>query len=92
MKKNFLLVILGILFFAFSTRTVAEENCKVTVADYSKICITLTYGDDIRVTDVETEKGKLVSEGKWDYKNNCEKAKVTEEKAETEEAEDGNDN
>ena len=58
MKKNFLLVILGILFFAFSTRTVAEENCKVTVADYSKICITLTYGDDIRVTDVETEKGK----------------------------------
>ena len=41
---------------------------------------------------VETEKGKLVSEGKWDYKNNCEKTEVSEEKAETEEAEDGNDN
>ncbi len=39
----------------------------------------------------ETEKGKLVAEGKWDYKNNCEKAAVAE-KAETEETEDGNDN
>ena len=41
---------------------------------------------------VETEKGKLVSEGKWDYKNNCEKAEVSEEKTETEEEEDGNTN
>ena len=39
---------------------------------------------------VETEKGKLVSEGKWDYKNGCEKA--FEEKAETEEAENGDNN
>ena len=41
---------------------------------------------------VETEKGKLVSEGKWDYKNNCEKTEVSEEKAEKEEAENGNNN
>ena len=48
----------------------------------------------------ETEKGKLVAEGKWDYKNNCEKGSFTEEEkeevseetAETEETEDGNDN
>ena len=40
----------------------------------------------------ETEKGKLVSEGKWDYKNNCKKAEISEEKSETEEAENGNDN
>ena len=32
---------------------------------------------------VNTEKGKLVAEGKWDYKNGCEKA--TEESSETEE-------
>lgn len=41
---------------------------------------------------VETEQGKLVAEGKWDYKNHCEKAEVMEEKSETEEAENGNDN
>ena len=40
----------------------------------------------------ETEKGKLVAEGKWDYKNNCEKAEIGEEKAETEETEDGDNN
>ncbi len=40
----------------------------------------------------ETEKGKLVAEGKWDYKNNCEKAVVTEEKTPEEEICDGNDN
>ncbi len=40
----------------------------------------------------ETEQGKLVAEGKWDYKNCCEKAVVTEEKAGTEATEDGNDN
>lgn len=41
----------------------------------------------------ETEKGKLVAEGKWDYKNDCEKAVSSEEKpAETEDTEDGNDN
>ena len=39
---------------------------------------------------VETEKGKLVAEGKWDYKNGCEKA--FEEKAEMEETEDGDNN
>ncbi len=39
---------------------------------------------------VETEKGKLLAEGKWDYKNGCEKA--FEEKAETEETEDGDNN
>ncbi len=38
----------------------------------------------------ETEKGKLVSEGRWDYKNGCEK--TSEEKEETGENEDGNDN
>ena len=38
----------------------------------------------------ETEKGKLVAAGKWDYKNNCEK--TSEEKEETGENEDGNDN
>ena len=39
---------------------------------------------------VETEKGKLVAEGKWDYKNGCEK--TFEEKAETEETENGDNN
>ncbi len=39
---------------------------------------------------VETEQGKLVGEGKWDYKNNCEKI---EEPAKAEEvAEDGDGN
>lgn len=38
----------------------------------------------------ETEKGKLVAAGKWDYKNNCEKTSA--EKEETGENEDGNDN
>jgi phosphatidylglycerol:prolipoprotein diacylglycerol transferase len=38
----------------------------------------------------ETEKGKLVAEGKWDYKNGCEK--TFEEKAETEETENGDNN
>ncbi len=45
----------------------------------------------------ETEKGKLQGEGKWDYKNNCEKGAVTEEdeeevteEAEAEEIKDGN--
>ena len=38
----------------------------------------------------ETEKGKLVAEGKWDYKNGCEK--TFEEKSETEETEDGDNN
>ena len=38
----------------------------------------------------ETEKGKLVGQGKWDYKNNCEK--VSEEKTKAEETEDGNNN
>ena len=38
----------------------------------------------------ETEKGKLVAAGKWDYKNNCEK--TFEEKEETGENEDGNYN
>ena len=33
----------------------------------------------------ETEKGKLQGEGKWDYKNNCEKCLVAEENIETEE-------
>lgn len=41
---------------------------------------------------VETEKGKLVAEGKWDYKNNCKKAEIFCEKAEAEVNEDGNDN
>ena len=41
---------------------------------------------------VETEKGKLVAEGKWDYKNNCEKTEISEEKEETGENKDGNDN
>ena len=40
----------------------------------------------------ETEKGKLVAEGKWDYKNNCKKAEISEEKSETEEAENGDNN
>ena len=40
----------------------------------------------------ETEKGKLVSAGKWDYKNGCEKLKIIEEKTEAEVNEDGNDN
>ena len=48
----------------------------------------------------ETEEGKLVAESKWDYKNCCEKgsfteeetAEASEEKAETEETEDGNNN
>ena len=38
----------------------------------------------------ETEKGKLVAAGKWDYKNNCEKTSA--EKEEMGENEDGNDN
>ena len=38
----------------------------------------------------ETEKGKLVAEGKWDYKNGCEK--TFEEKTKTEETEDGDNN
>ena len=38
----------------------------------------------------ETEKGKLVAAGRWDYKNNC--AKTSAEKEETGENEDGNDN
>lgn len=38
----------------------------------------------------ETEKGKLVAAGKWDYKNNCEKNSA--EKEETGENENGNDN
>ena len=38
----------------------------------------------------ETEKGKLVAAGKWDYKNNCEKTSA--EKEETGENENGNDN
>lgn len=38
----------------------------------------------------ETEKGKLVAAGRWDYKNNCEKTSA--EKEETGENEDGNDN
>ncbi|MBR2041976.1 MAG: prolipoprotein diacylglyceryl transferase [Oscillospiraceae bacterium] len=33
----------------------------------------------------ETEKGRLQGEGKWDYKNNCEKGLVTEEDTITEE-------
>ncbi len=49
----------------------------------------------------ETEKGRLQGEGKWDYKNNCEKGLVTEEdtlteeiqeKTKAEEDENGNDN
>ena len=38
----------------------------------------------------ETEKGKLVAAGRWDYKNNCEK--TSEGKEKMEENEDGNDN
>ena len=38
----------------------------------------------------ETEKGKLVAAGRWDYKNNCEKTSA--EKEEMGENEDGNDN
>ncbi|MBQ6877803.1 MAG: prolipoprotein diacylglyceryl transferase [Oscillospiraceae bacterium] len=30
-----------------------------------------------------TEKGKLVAEGKWDYKNNCEKTEISETKTES---------
>lgn len=37
---------------------------------------------------VNTEKGKLVAEGRWDYSKGCEK--VSGEKTETEETEDGN--
>lgn len=33
----------------------------------------------------ETEKGKLQGEGKWDYKNNCEKGLITEDDTKTEE-------
>ena len=46
----------------------------------------------------ETEEGKLVAEGKWNYENHCEKGmtleetEVSEEKEEAEETEDGNDN
>ncbi|MBE6893934.1 MAG: prolipoprotein diacylglyceryl transferase [Ruminococcaceae bacterium] len=38
----------------------------------------------------ETEKGKLVAAGKWDYKNNCEKTSA--EKEETGENKNGSDN
>ncbi len=49
---------------------------------------------------VETEKGKLQGDGKWDYKNNCEKGKETvteaeeipEEQPEKESVQDGSDN
>ena len=41
---------------------------------------------------VETEKGRLQGEGKWDYQNNCEKGKAEAEKTETEEYENGNVN
>lgn len=40
----------------------------------------------------ETEKGKLVAEGKWDYKNGCEKTEISGEKSEAEVNENGNDN
>lgn len=48
----------------------------------------------------ETEQGKLMAQGKWDYKNNCEKGslkeeakeEVSEETSETEETENGDDN
>ncbi len=39
----------------------------------------------------ETEKGKLVAEGKWDYKKDCEKV-VSEVKGKEEKQENGNDN